>query len=51
LSSVGEKIAKFLEIGHRMGERLPKARISVIELAGHAVHLEYPSDCAKLIEI
>jgi 2-succinyl-6-hydroxy-2,4-cyclohexadiene-1-carboxylate synthase len=48
---VGEKDPKFVEIAHRMGECLPKARISVIEFAGHAVHLEYPSDCAKLLEV
>jgi len=48
---VGEKDPKFVEIAHRMGECIPKARISIIDLAGHAVHLEYPSDCAKLLEI
>lgn len=47
---VGEHDPKFVEVAHRMGERIPKARISVIEGAGHVVHLEYPQDCAKLIE-
>ena len=46
---VGEKDPKFIEIGHRMGERIPKARISVIELGGHALHLEKPEDIASLI--
>lgn len=46
---VGEKDPKFVEIGYRMGERIPKARISVIESAGHALHLEKPEDIATLI--
>jgi len=46
---VGEKDPKFIEIGYRMGERIPKARISVIESAGHALHLEKPEDIATLI--
>lgn len=46
---VGEKDPKFIEIGYRMGECIPKARISVIESAGHALHLERPEDIAALI--
>ena len=46
---VGEMDPKFIEIGHRMGERIPKARISIIESAGHALHLERPGDIAALI--
>jgi 2-succinyl-6-hydroxy-2,4-cyclohexadiene-1-carboxylate synthase len=46
---VGEKDPKFIEIGYRMGECIPKARISVIESAGHALHLEMPQDIATLI--
>jgi 2-succinyl-6-hydroxy-2,4-cyclohexadiene-1-carboxylate synthase len=46
---VGEKDPKFIEIGYRMGECIPKARISVIESAGHALHLEKPEDIAALI--
>ena len=48
---VGEHDSKFREIALRMGENIAKSRISVIEGAGHAVHLECPSDCAKLLEI
>jgi pimeloyl-ACP methyl ester carboxylesterase len=32
-----------------MGAHLPKARHSVIEGAGHAVHLERPGDLAMLV--
>jgi pimeloyl-ACP methyl ester carboxylesterase len=32
-----------------MGAHLPKARHSVIEGAGHAVHLEKPDDVAMLL--
>ena len=46
---VGEMDPKFIEIGYRMGECIPKARISVIESAGHALHLEKPQDIAALI--
>lgn len=46
---VGEMDPKFIEVGYRMGECIPKARISVLELAGHALHLEKPEDIAALI--
>jgi len=46
---VGEQDPKFIEIGHRMGECIPKARISLIESAGHALHLERPEDIAALL--
>jgi pimeloyl-ACP methyl ester carboxylesterase len=33
-----------------MGAHLPKARPSIVEGAGHAVHLEKPSDLAMLLQ-
>ena len=42
----GEHDPKFTEIARRMGERIPRARLSVVEGCGHAVHLERPSDLA-----
>jgi pimeloyl-ACP methyl ester carboxylesterase len=32
-----------------MGEKIPRARLSVVEGAGHAVHLERPGDIATLL--
>lgn len=45
----GEHDVKFTRLAHEIGARLPKARISVIEGAGHAVHLERPGDVAMLL--
>jgi 2-succinyl-6-hydroxy-2,4-cyclohexadiene-1-carboxylate synthase len=45
----GEMDAKFTRLAHEMGAHLPKARHSLIEGAGHAVHLEKPSDLAMLL--
>ncbi len=45
----GEHDAKFTRIAHEMGAHLPKARHSLIEGAGHAVHLEKPADLAMLL--
>jgi len=45
----GEHDVKFTRLAHEMGAHLPKARISVIEDAGHAVHLERPGDVAMLL--
>ncbi len=39
---VGELDSKFHEIAVRMAERLPRARMSTVPAAGHAVHLERP---------
>jgi len=39
---VGEKDAKFREIGRAMVARLPEARMEIVPGAGHAVHLEAP---------
>ena len=46
----GEHDVKFTRIAHEMGAHLPKARHSLIEGAGHAVHLEKPSDLAMLLQ-
>jgi len=45
----GEHDVKFTRIAHEMGAHLPKARHSLIEGAGHAAHLEKPSDLAMLL--
>lgn len=45
----GEHDVKFTRLAHEMGAHLPKARHSLIEAAGHAVHLEKPSDLAMLL--
>ncbi len=46
----GEHDVKFTRLAHEMGAHLPKARHSLIEGAGHAVHLEKPADLAMLLE-
>src|SRR3954452_13569824 len=43
---VGERDKKFRAIAERMLERLPDARLAVIEGAGHAAHLEQPEAVA-----
>jgi len=45
----GEHDAKFARLALKMGAHLPKARHSMIEGAGHAVHLEKPADLAMLL--
>ncbi|MEY4306784.1 MAG: hypothetical protein RJA95_152 [Verrucomicrobiota bacterium] len=47
---VGEHDVKFTRLALEMGAHLPKARHSVIEGAGHAVHLEKPGDLAMLLQ-
>jgi 2-succinyl-6-hydroxy-2,4-cyclohexadiene-1-carboxylate synthase len=39
---VGELDTKFTEIGRRMVERMPDARLEIVPDAGHNVHLEAP---------
>ncbi len=39
---VGAEDAKFVAIARAMAERLPRARIEIVEDAGHTVHLEQP---------
>jgi 2-succinyl-6-hydroxy-2,4-cyclohexadiene-1-carboxylate synthase len=43
---VGERDEKFRAIAERMAERLPDARVVVIDGAGHAAHLEAPQAVA-----
>ena len=45
----GEADPKFTELARRMGEKIPRARLSVVEGAGHAVHLERSGDLATLM--
>ena len=45
----GEHDVKFTRLAREMGAHLPKARHSLIEAAGHAVHLEKPADLAMLL--
>jgi 2-succinyl-6-hydroxy-2,4-cyclohexadiene-1-carboxylate synthase len=45
----GESDPKFSQLALRMGEKIPRARISVVEGAGHALHLERPQDLALLL--
>lgn len=45
----GEHDEKFTRLSREMGAQLPKARLSVIDGAGHAVHLERPGDVAMLL--
>jgi len=45
----GEADPKFTELARRMGEKIPRARLSVVEGAGHAVHLEKSGDLATLM--
>ncbi|MEM1347481.1 MAG: 2-succinyl-6-hydroxy-2,4-cyclohexadiene-1-carboxylate synthase [Myxococcota bacterium] len=46
---VGEEDLKFREIAERMGKIMPHARVSVIEGAGHAAHLERPEAFASAL--
>ncbi|MCX8487679.1 MAG: 2-succinyl-6-hydroxy-2,4-cyclohexadiene-1-carboxylate synthase [Opitutales bacterium] len=46
----GEHDVKFARLAREMGAHLPKARHSLIEGAGHAVHLEKPADLAMLLK-
>ena len=48
---VGERDAKFRAIAAAMATRLPRARVTVVSGAGHAVHLEAPDRLvAELLE-
>jgi 2-succinyl-6-hydroxy-2,4-cyclohexadiene-1-carboxylate synthase len=46
---VGERDAKFRAIAEEMAGALPRARMSVVGGAGHAVHLEAPDAVAEVI--
>ena len=45
----GEADPKFTALARRMGEKIPRVRLSVVEGAGHAVHLERSGDLAILM--
>jgi 2-succinyl-6-hydroxy-2,4-cyclohexadiene-1-carboxylate synthase len=46
---VGALDVKFVEIGRRMADHLPRATLCVVEGAGHAVHRERPAEwCAAV---
>jgi 2-succinyl-6-hydroxy-2,4-cyclohexadiene-1-carboxylate synthase len=46
---VGERDAKFTELGHRLVDGLPDAELVVIPGAGHSVHLERPEATVRAI--
>ncbi|HLH66950.1 MAG TPA: alpha/beta fold hydrolase [Solirubrobacteraceae bacterium] len=46
---VGERDAKFRALAQRMAARLPRASVTVVPRAGHAVHLEAPAAVAAAI--
>jgi 2-succinyl-6-hydroxy-2,4-cyclohexadiene-1-carboxylate synthase len=46
----GERDEKFTEIGRRMADLIADASFTLIEGAGHAVHLERPAQtCAAIV--
>lgn len=45
----GELDAKFVELGRRMSELLPKSELAEMPGVGHAVHLETPDLCADTV--
>ena len=46
---VGALDGKYVEIAHRMAERIRSARVEVVGGAGHACHLERPEEVAHLL--
>lgn len=46
---VGELDGKFVEIGRRMMDAMPRARLVVVPGAGHTVHLERPGDWLEAV--
>jgi 2-succinyl-6-hydroxy-2,4-cyclohexadiene-1-carboxylate synthase len=48
---VGGLDTKYIDIAHRMAERIADARVEVIPDAGHACHLEEPERVAHLLTI
>lgn len=46
----GERDAKFAALAERMAQRIPPARVGLVENAGHAVHLERPEPFARVVE-
>ena len=48
---VGERDEKFRAIAEKMAYALPRARVTVVPGAGHAVHLEAPDAVVELLEL
>ena len=46
---VGGLDTKYVDLAHRMAERLADARVEVLDGAGHACHLEQPERVAQLL--
>jgi 2-succinyl-6-hydroxy-2,4-cyclohexadiene-1-carboxylate synthase len=46
---VGERDLKFAAIARRMADALPRAELTIVPGAGHAVHLEAPAAVAAII--
>lgn len=46
---VGERDAKFTELGERLVDELPEARLVLVPGSGHSVHLEQPDATAAVI--
>jgi 2-succinyl-6-hydroxy-2,4-cyclohexadiene-1-carboxylate synthase len=46
----GEDDVKYRALARAMGERIPGARVEIVEGAGHAVHLEQPEAFAPLVK-
>lgn len=47
---VGARDEKFVRIGERMAERMPRAYLHVVDGAGHTVHLERPDAWCEAVE-
>ncbi len=50
LMVAGEDDAKYRELARAMGGRIPRARVEIVEGAGHAVHLEQSAAFASLVK-
>ena len=48
--AVGDEDAKFRAIADELAARMPRARVAVVEEAGHAAHLENPEAFARLAQ-
>lgn len=45
----GELDSKFCQIARQMAEQMPRARLRIMERAGHTIHLEQPALFAQLV--
>jgi pimeloyl-ACP methyl ester carboxylesterase len=45
----GELDSKFVDIGRRMAQHLPDARLTIVSGAGHTVHLEKPDEWLEVV--